>query len=131
MLNLVKTNVSPLKPVQGLVSLIAGLWSRQPAANRRFNAAVRAAFRGIASEHWRNTESLFDEYFLATHAQPLLQAIPTEQRWPTPEELALIWYSQFGDSGQTGALTKRVGAIRTAKAFLTALRSEWHSGDYV
>jgi hypothetical protein len=127
MLHLVKTGVGPMRPAQRLMALLSGLFPQriELQRRRRFEAAVRRSIQRCAGEHWRYTESLFDEYFLRTHAAPLIQPIFEQQRWPTPQELALAWHAQFGDAPSTCTLPNLRGAVAVAAAFLAALRHEW------
>jgi hypothetical protein len=130
MLHLVKTGVWPTMPAHRFTILLAKLFPQRNSKQerRRFDAAVRRSLQRCTGEHWRYTEALFDEHFLCTCAAPLLDSIFEQQRWPTPQELALAWRGQF-DAGTSCRLPPLHGAVATATAFLRTLRQEWQETE--
>jgi hypothetical protein len=108
-------------------SVFAWVVRRERSAQQRLQqAALRKAqaraYQAFARERPTWADSLFDEYFLAHAAAPLLQRCLQPGTRPTAIELAAAWYAQLSYTGREPRAFSE--AIAAAARFLALLDGE-------
>jgi hypothetical protein len=133
MINSLDHTTRPMPSLQRVLDGADLLWQKlhgisEPQPKRQLSAFHRAAQRAyqrfaVQQPRWAN--SLFDEHFLRTHAEPILSSIHRRGRWPTAYELALAWFAQLDGRMGEQSYERICAALPVAAIFLDLLQEEW------